>query len=48
MHYGALQSYRERDALRALPSKKSLLLWGEILYSDVSNNQSKFLNNFLM
>jgi hypothetical protein len=30
-----------------LQSKKSLLLWDEILYFEISNDQSKLLNNFL-
>jgi hypothetical protein len=36
MHYDILQS------------KKPLLLWVEISYSEVSNDQSKLLNNFFI
>jgi hypothetical protein len=41
--------YREREiTYGALQSKKILLFRGEILYSEVSNSQSKLLNNFFI
>jgi hypothetical protein len=43
--------YREKEreiAYGALQSKKSLLFRGDISYSEVSNGQSKLLNDFFM
>jgi hypothetical protein len=49
MHSITTKLYRERDILRRFAkAKKPLLFWGEISYPEVSNCQSKLLNNFFM